>query len=270
MAEDQQEVSRIFQSLPPKGFNFTDDFASNIDGIMKKYGLWIMRSMLRVFATEAARFTPPNMGKSIIDEKYYYRPILTLTKLVRGEYRRTYATPQDKEMLKQGYNFKVLNTRYKKHKKGEAYAYTKDIKEAKILSRIRNRGLARYTWAGVINNKISEMYTDKSNRRRNSFMEAELPLIFQRLSKESPNITKYQLAGRAMTYRNGVFTAYIENMMTESERYCSVAVKRGGIAVDRWKDKFVEAVRNQCEDDIIKMIKRTKLFSVKFVSDKKG
>ena len=48
--------------------NLTDQQA--IDDTMKKYGLWIMRSMARVFCETAARFTPPNIGKSYIDEKY--------------------------------------------------------------------------------------------------------------------------------------------------------------------------------------------------------
>lgn len=271
MADTEIEASRTLMELPKGGFNFSGNFEKDVDDIMRRYGLWIMRSLLRVFATEAARFTPPNMGKSTIEDKYYYRPILTLIKLVRGEYRRTYATPQDKEMLKQGYNFKVLNTRYKKHQKGEAYAYTKDIKEAKTLSRIKNRGLARYSWAGALNNKASEMYLDKKNVNSGHFMEIELPLIFKRLVRQSPDISKYNFISRAMTYRGGVVTVQIENKLAQSERYCAIAVARGTAAVDRWQSKFFDAVKNKCQDDIIKMLKKTKLFNVKFVvEDKKN
>lgn len=270
---DNRIVSKTPMSLDTN-FSFNNDpkftrqqnYQKDVDDVMKKYGLWIMRSLIRVFAQTAARFTPPNMGKSIIDEKYYFRPILGLIKLVRGEYRRTYATPLDKEMIKQGYRFKVLNTKYKKHQKGEAFAYTKDLKEAQILSRIENRGLARYSWSGAINNKAAEYYEDRANQFKRGFVEVQLPQIFKRLQRKSPHITKFNFAKRAMTYRQGVINVQITNMLAQSERYCQIAVAQGGAAVDRWKNKFFNAVKNQCQEDIVKILKKTKLSYIKFVA----
>lgn len=241
--------------------NLTDQQA--INDTMKKYGLWIIRSMARVFCQTAAKFTPPNMGKSYIDEKYYYRPVQDLSLLAKGQYSPYHATKADYQALRKGYKFRVLNTKVG-HKKNEVYAYTRGINEAKRLARIENRGLARYTWGNALNNKGIHWSEGKMDQFVHSQIEVELPPIFKRLERKSPNITKFNFGSRQMSYRNGIISMTILNRLAQSERYCQIAVGKARAQVNKWTNKFFSKVKNRLEADVVKMIQNTKLSYVKY------
>lgn len=234
-----------------------------IDDTMKKYGLWILRSMLRVFCQTAAKYTPPNIGRTVIEQKYYTRPIQGLIKLARGGYPRSTFTAQDREALRSGYVFKVLNTKYRAHKRGEAFAYTKGINEAKRLAKIQNRGLARYTWAVAMNTKSIDSYEDAKNRFSSGFHVIEESPIFKRLTRKSPNITKYRFGERAITYRYGVIHMRVINKLSQSERYNVIAAQRATAQVLKWTDRFFSKVKNKLASDVVKMLEKTKLTNIK-------
>ena len=238
-----------------------------INDTMKKYGLWIVRSMVRVFCQTAAKFTPPNMGKSYIDEKYYYRPVQDLAKLAKGEYKPYHATVADYAALRAGFKFRVLNTKVG-HKRNEVFAYTRGINQAKAISRIENRGLARYTWGNALNNK-GVYWAERNLVVDKASIEIELPPIFKRLERKSPNITKFNFGSRELGYRNGVITMKVLNRLSQSERYCQIAVSKARAEVNKWTTKFFNKVKNKMEADVVKMIQNTKMSYVTYNTTQK-
>lgn len=226
-----------------------------VNRVLKRYAAFVATQMLRTFAATAARFTPPNMGKANIQQKYYYRPIQQLAKLAKGEYPPYHATKADYAALRQGYKFRVLNTKVG-HKRNEVHAYTIGINEAKRLSRIQNRGLARYTWGEAVLNNTLKNKKDFSEIK----VETNLPPIFHRLAKKSPNITKYHFGEAKAEWKTGkdaYFHIQVINRLAQSERYCKIAIERGTIEVNRWANKFFNSVKDKLEVDVKKMIEDT-------------
>ena len=211
--------------------------------------------MLRVFTATAARFTPPNMGKANIEEKYYFRPVQDLTLLAKGELKPYHATKADYAALRQGYKFRVLNTKVG-HKRNEVYAYTRGINEAKRVSRIQNRGLARYTWGDALNSSTKGEY-EMQGQFRGKVIETNLPPIFTRLTKKSPNISKLHFGIATASWTTGKNAHYdisVINNLAESERYSNVAIEKGTVEVNRWTNKFFDKVKHNLEDDVKKLL----------------
>lgn len=71
------------------------------------------------------------------------RPVLKLSDLIRGKISSTRVTPQDEEAYKNGFKWKVVNTKEKGQK---AFAYTKSLSEANVAKKIKSRGLLRAAW----------------------------------------------------------------------------------------------------------------------------
>ena len=89
-----------------------------INSFFRKYGNYVCIGMSLKFAQAAAKFTPPNIGKAYIDPKYYSRPIYSLEELAKGlirteRGRRVHATREDFAALRNGFKFKVVNTKYR-------------------------------------------------------------------------------------------------------------------------------------------------------------
>ena len=89
-----------------------------INSFLKQFGNYVCIGMSVRFAQTAAKYTPPNIGKSIIDQKYYSRPIVKLDELAKGlvrtaRGRRMYATKEDFAALRAGYKYKIVNTKYR-------------------------------------------------------------------------------------------------------------------------------------------------------------
>lgn len=236
-----------------------------VNRVMKYWGFTIATAMLRVFVDTAARFTPPNMGHANIEEKYYYRPVQQLSKLAKGEYEPYHATKEDFAAMRAGFRFRVLNTKLG-HKKNEVYAYTRGINEAKRVSRIQNRGLARYTWGDALNNHSEEIFQMQAERG-GKIVETDLPPIFHRLAKKSPNITKYHFGYAYGSYVRGK-DAHVEiglvNKLTNKQGYATIAVEKGTVAVNRYINKLFGKIKNRLEADVYKLLDDTKLYKVKF------
>ena len=258
-------IERTEWRKPNLSLKDANHFNHAVNRVIQKYSAWIATEMLRVFVATAARFTPPNMGKANIEEKYYYRPIQDLSLLAKGEYPPYHATRADYAALREGYKFRVLNTKIG-HKKNEVYAYTKGINEAKRVSRIQNRGLSRYVWGDALNNHAEEIFKLKA-QTGGKIVETDLPPIFHRLAKKSPNITKYHFGYATATWKRGAKAHYditIINKLSESQRYCRIAIERGSAEVNRWTNKFFDKVKRGLEDDVKKLLQNTHIYAVKF------
>lgn len=204
-----------------------------IQNFFRKYGDYVLIGMSMKFAETAARYTPPQIGKAYIDKRFYYRPIQDLTLLSKGGYPPYHATKADYKALRDGYKFRVLNTKVG-HKKNEVYAYCKGINEAKRLSRIANRGLSRYSWGAAINNTKQDIENKQAQGEMpwnwNIYRATTLPPIFQRLASQSPSIKKYQW-GSYDWYndKNGtnkiIWT--VRNRLTQIQRYGQLAIRQG-------------------------------------------
>lgn len=213
-----------------------------INYFFTKYATAIYIGACMRFSQVAAKYTPPNMGRANIEEKYYYRPIQDLSKLAKGEYPPYHATKADYAALRDGYKFRVLNTK-KGHKKNDVYAYCKGINEAKRASRIAMRGLAKYSWGSMINNTQEDMINQLNKgiavQDIDIYQVKVLPPIFTRLARKSPAITRLNWG----TYSKQIVVSEqnvkkiditIKNRLAQIERYGLIAIKRGLMAAEKY------------------------------------
>lgn len=232
--------------------------AQRINSFFNKFGNWICIGMSLKFSQTAAKFTPPNIGKAYIDPKYYSRPIYSLEELAKGlvrteRGRRVHATREDFAALRAGFKFKVVNTKYRatREQKRHAVAYTKGINEAKRRARIQNRGLSKYSWGGMMANTeeaIQKQFNEGIHPKGLSvFRLGNLPPIFQRLLRKSPNIQKYNWGTYDWDFRPSSkdvkkieFT--IENRLAQIEAYGRLAISKGVNAANRYCNSIWKAV----------------------------
>ena len=186
----------------------------------------ILKKSVKVFANAAAKATWPDKGKSSIRNTLYFRPVLSLKKLIAGEYAKYPASEIDKGQLKRGMRYKVVNT--KKGKRGQAYAYTKTLAEAKALSRIETRGLNRVMWGKSV--------TD---------IGVDVPLGIQNLIKKSPKLGS--LPYSKTTFGKEQDSQYVEvtNSATGIESAGKDGVKAGDKAVARELQWRLKAIANK-------------------------
>ena len=228
-----------------------------INSFFKKYANYVCIGMALKFSQAAAKFTPPNIGKAYIDPKYYSRPIYSLEELAKGlvrteRGRRIHATKEDFAALRAGFKFKVVNTKYRasRTQRRQAIAYTKGINEAKRLARIQNRGLSKYSWGGMLNNVEEDIQKQLaagvSPGELSVFRLGNLPPIFQRLLRKSPNIQRYQWGTYDWNYDNPkeikkiIFT--VENRLAQIEAYGRLAISKGINAASRYCNSIWRAV----------------------------
>lgn len=204
-----------------------------IQNFFQKYGDYVLIGMSLKFSETAAKYTPPQIGKAYIDRKYYYRPVQDLTLLSKGGYPPYHATKADYAALREGYKFRVLNTKVG-HKKNEVYAYTKGINEAKRISRIENRGLSRYSWGANLNNTKQDIKNQQATGEMpwnwDIYRVRELPPIFKRLASQSPSIKKwtwgtYDWQNDKKNKNKIIFK--VTNRLAQIQKYGQLAVRQG-------------------------------------------
>lgn len=264
MAGYTASVRPFTQNIHKRGNNITyiqlngKTVEQKINNFFKKYVNYVYIGMSMRFAQVAAKYTPPNMGKAIIDEKYYSRPIYKLDELAKGlvrtaRGRRVYATKEDFAALRAGYKFKVVNTKYRINRlqKNKAVAYTKGINEAKRVARIERRGLSKYSWGANINNTMQDIQNNLDHgiplNSIHVYRANKLPPIFQRLARKSPAITKYTWGSykrRIITNEQNVkgMEYTITNRLAEIETYGRIAINQGIKAVKRYCNAIWTAV----------------------------
>lgn len=249
------------------------------------YTEYVARMVLRKFAQVAARFSPPNIGKAIIDRKYYYRPYYKIEDLINGDVRtergrRLHATKEDFAALRAGFKYKVMNTKHGV-KPGTVYAYTKGINQAKRVSRIQNRGLTKYSWGSILNTfnsqNVAKTFRRQSRGTRFGVMnqagtaqfknrilvQTDLPVMFKRLQNKSPNIAKYRWGSvRWEEAKEGnTIKLTIQNNLAAVERYCDIAIRQGLNAASKEVYKLINYIQSDAKEKIEKMF-NFKLFRV--------
>lgn len=188
------------------------EFEKNVDRFIKDVqneSVEILRTVTPEFVTQAAKYTPPNIGKSSIEKKFYTRPILVLSKLIAGEYQGLTASNIDIGQYKKKMKFKILYTK-SGVRKGTAFAYTKTLAQAKKASKIANRGISRVMWGKSID-----------------MIGAKIPASIQRLINKSPNISKYNYNSASLSQKDDKTSVEIKNKVKGIERYSGEAEKRG-------------------------------------------
>lgn len=169
----------------------------------------ILRKVTPDFVSQAAKYTPPNIGKNSIEKKYYTRPILVLSKLIAGEYNGITPSNIDIGQYKKKMKFKVLYTK-SGVKKGTAFAYCKTISQAKKAAKIVNRGISRVMWG-----KNLETQGIKP------------PVSIQRLINRSPNISRYNYNSISLVKQADETGIEIINKVKGIERYSKEAERQG-------------------------------------------
>lgn len=242
----------------PKG---SDTYSSQmiihrINNFFRKYGDAVAVGMCLRFSVRAAKYTPPkNRGKwtGTIQDSLYFRPIQDLRLLAKGYYPRNHASKKDYQMLREGYLFRIMNTKYRHRRTDAVFAYAKGINEAKRLSRIQNRGLSKYSWGelfdGMTKEALNQLQVGKGDIGQagqstgvSVYKVTKLPPIFQRLAKKSPNITKYHWGSYKWKYNPSkqqpkTIDFTITNRLTQIERYGQIAIKQGLIAAKKYAQK---------------------------------
>lgn len=218
-----------------------------IASFFNQFANYVCIGMSLKFSVSAARFTPPNIGKAYIDAKYYNRPIYKIEDLAKGlirtsRGRRLYATKEDFAALRNGFKYKVMNTKYRV-RPGTVFAYAKGINEAKRLSRIERRGLSKYSWGSMLNNVEEDIKNQLdegvAGNKLVVFRVGNLPPIFQRLLRKSPDIKRFNWG----TYdwdllpspRQVNRISYkVTNRLAQIEAYGRIAIAQGLVAATRY------------------------------------
>lgn len=257
-----------------------DYFKQNMN--FSHYTEYVARAMLRKFAEVAARYSPPNIGKATIENRFYFRPIYNLVELAKGLCRTDkgkvlHATKEDYAALRNGFKFKVVSTKYR-DKKGRVVAYTKGINEAKRASRIENRGLTKYSWGSILNTfngqnigRLVSQYKEEGAKTRfgvenqnqpGQFLErrilvqTDMPVMFKRLQNKSPNIVKYRWGNvdwQQTEKPMNIIKFYITNNLAEVERYCDTAIRRGINESVKEVNRLVKYIQDGAKDKIERM-----------------
>lgn len=194
-------------------FNWsTEEFEKNLEELrneIKGNTKDILIQNAPKFVEAAAKYTPPTLGKNTIDKAKYERPILVLSRLVNGGYYEYKATQEDINQLRKKMVYKVLNTK-SGVKKGTAYAYCKTKGQAKKLSKIRTRGLARIMWGKNLE-KIG----------------AKTPNSILRLIKKSPDVNTMNYSKQSIINSNDETSLTFENSAKFIERIADLGKRQG-------------------------------------------
>jgi len=169
----------------------------------------VLVKMASDFADGAAKATPPSIGKSSIEKRFWTRPIFALGKLVRNQYPNHKATKEDYEAYRKGLKYKVLYTK-SGIKKGTAFAYVKTKAQAKKAAKIETRGLSRVMWGKDL-----------------SSIGAAIPNTLLKILSKSTRLNSLNLNQVRMTAENDEQGVEITNNVSAIERYARKAEMAG-------------------------------------------
>lgn len=190
----------------------TEEFEKNLEELRKEIQFDTKDILIRnapKFTEAAAKYTPPTLGKNTIEKTRYERPVLVLSRLVNGGYSDFKPTQEDINQLRKKMVYKVLYTKAGVPK-GTAYAYCKTKGQAKKLSKIKTRGLARVMWG-----KGMEQ------------IGAKTPNSVLRLMKKSPDIASMNYSKQSIINSNDETALIFENSAKFIERIADLAKKQG-------------------------------------------
>lgn len=190
----------------------TDEFEKNLEEVrteLQKDTKSILIRNAPKFVEAAAKYTPPTLGKNTIDKTRYERPVLVLSRLVNGGYSDFKPTQEDIAQLRKKMVYKVLNTKTGV-KKGTAYAYCKTKGQAKKLSKIQTRGLARVMWGKKLES-----------------IGSKTPNSILRLMKKSPAIATMNYSTQSVINSNDETSLIFENNAKFIERIARLGKEQG-------------------------------------------
>ena len=190
----------------------TKDFEKNLEELRKEIKEDTKDILIRnapKFAEAASKYTPPDIGKNTIDKAKYARPILILSRLVNGGYYQYKPTQEDINQLRKKMVYKVLNTK-SGVKKGTPYAYCKTKGQAKKLSKIKTRGLARIMWGKNLEQ-----------------IGAKTPNSILRLIRKSPDVSSLNYSKQYIINSNAETSLIFENSAKFIDRISDIAKRQG-------------------------------------------
>lgn len=190
----------------------TDEFEKNLEELKKEIQFDRKEILIRnapKFTEAAAKWTPPSLGKNTIDKTKYERPILILSRLVNGGYSNFKPTQEDIVQLRKKMVYKVLYTKAGVPK-GTAYAYCKTKGQAKKLSKIKTRGLARIMWGKGLEQ-----------------IGAKTPNAILRLMKKSPETSSMNYSKQLIINSNSETSLIFRNNAKFIQRIADLAIKQG-------------------------------------------
>lgn len=125
-----------------------------------------LRKAASAFARWASVRSNPNGGSRKMAvtqgdfERLFYRPVLYLPKLVRGEIEKFHPTTEDQQAVQQGFLWKVIKTR---GRHWETKGYFKNKADADKAAFIETRGMLRVMWGlniDRVDGKVPKEITD--------------------------------------------------------------------------------------------------------------
>lgn len=217
-------VKSVSFNIQTKDFNkAVDDNVVLIKGSTKD----ILINSSTQFSAGAATYTPPSMKKAVIEKKYWTRPVAYIPTLAS----RNRATPEDIEMLRKGFLFKVV---YNKSgvKKGTAFAYCKKLSQTKKFAKITTRGLSRVMWGKDLNQ-----------------IGAKVPTVITSILKRSKDVAKYDLNEvKLVAQQKDIYVVNIVNNVANIQRYAKIALNQGYLraqkAINKELKKIAEKDKN--------------------------
>lgn len=207
----------------------------------------MLRSIAKTFVTTASRYSPPGkrgkkLGTASIDSKYYYCKIVDLMESMHDPNVRKHPRKEDYKYIRQGYKFKVIRNKYRQ--KPQTIGYAKSLRTAKRMARIKNRGLAKYSWGTLLMNyRGTNLSTSKNSQLgidgqgRDISVNPENIPTFRLLAQKSPNIRRYRWGDITIKedIQNAKWTMRLRNNLAESYAYCRIAINKGSKdAVNKW------------------------------------
>ena len=189
----------------------TKDFKKNLEELRKEIKEDTKDILIRnagAFADSASKYTPPDIGKNTIDKAKYTRPILILSRLVNGGYYQYKPTQEDINQLRKKMVYKVLNTK-SGVKQGTGW-YCKTKGQAKKLSKIRTRGLARIMWGKNLEQ-----------------IGAKTPNSILRLIRKSPDVNSLNYSKQYIINSNEETSLIFENSAKFIDRISDIAKRQG-------------------------------------------
>lgn len=207
------------------------DFQKNIKQLEKELPEQFKKILVDAspqFVKAAQKYTPPNLGKSSIEKRFYSRPILFLLNLVRyGSIGKFKCTDEDIQMFRKGFKYKVVNTRGGS-KFGHSIGFTKTQAQAKKLAKIQTRGLTRAMWGKQLT-KIG----------------AKIPNSILSLMRKAKKISTLNLNEVKISSNEKQTEVQITNKAAENQRFVSIAISRGLKAVQRYIMKQLKKIVNK-------------------------
>lgn len=217
----------------------------------------ILKSLARTFCITATKYSPPGrpgkqLGTLKISQMYYYTDIIDMAEVLKNpnspaKLKKFYAV-----MMAKGFKYTIIYTKYRKRRRPLGYAKT--YAEAMQIARIKNRGLAKYSWGSLLNNfsgaevKRSKEFNTHNLDWRVGLYETELQATYKNLAAKSPSIAKYRwgtIRISADDMSNSKWSMDVNNNLTQSEQYCRIAVQKGQEAVLKQWRAIGQAINNR-------------------------